>query len=390
MRIAFMNNYDTLRHERQWREAPDRYPSHHLWGVPHLRRLGYAVEILPYADDDTRRTFGGHVGLLGDSVQQRLVLRNRRSLDLVYSGHQNSALGLAAMRRLGLFDVPLVGVLHRSYAPGLKSRAFVRTVLAGYDRLLVFSDGVRRAIHADFGLPLDRLSVIDWGMDLRAADWTPPDPASGAGAFVLSVGKTFRDFPTMIAGHRATGVPLRAIGWSSVDDPRGERLPPWIAVEGTAVPWPDLAPLYRACLAVAIPVDPARARAPANTCGLTSLLDAMAFGRAVIMTRVNGQAVDVEAEGIGLHVEPGDAEGWAAAVARLRDDPAATAAMGRRARRLAETRFNIDRFGRTLADVVCDLLPARRGAPGPSRVIPRSAADAADRTREHAQVGHAP
>jgi hypothetical protein len=146
MRIAFMNNYDTLRHERQWREAPDRYPSHHLWGVPHLRRLGYAVEILPYADDDTRRTFVGHVGLLGDSVQQRLVLRNRRSLDLVYSGHQNSALGLAAMRRLGLFDVPLVGVLHRSYAPGLKSRAFVRTVLAGYDRLLVFSDGVRSTV----------------------------------------------------------------------------------------------------------------------------------------------------------------------------------------------------------------------------------------------------
>ena len=277
MRIAFMNNYDTLRHERQWREAPDRYPSHHLWGVPHLRRLGYAVEILPYADDDTRRTFGGHVGLLGDSVQQRLVLRNRRSLDLVYSGHQNSALGLAAMRRLGLFDVPLVGVLHRSYAPGLKSRAFVRTVLAGYDRLLVFSDGVRRAIHADFGLPLDRLSVIDWGMDLRAADWTPPDPASGAGAFVLSVGKTFRDFPTMIAGHRATGVPLRAIGWSSVDDPRGERLPPWIAVEGTAVPWPDLAPLYRACLAVAIPVDPAR-----------QPQDEVAFGARVTVTDAAG------------------------------------------------------------------------------------------------------
>jgi hypothetical protein len=64
--------------------------------------------------------------------------------------------------------------------------------------------------------------------------------------------------------------------------------------------------------------------------------------------------------------------------------------MGRRARRLAETRFNIDRFGRTLADVVSDLLPAGRGAPDPSRVFPRTAADAADRTRERAQVGRSP
>jgi glycosyltransferase involved in cell wall biosynthesis len=362
MRIAFLNNYDALRHERLWREAPDRYPSHHLWGVPHLRVIGHSVEILPYPDDDTLRTYGRHVGLLGDPVQQRHVLGRRRDFDLVYSAHQNSALGLALLRRLGLFAKPVIGVIHRSYAPDLRSRAFVSTILAGYDRLIVFSDEVRRALHRDFGLPLDRLPLVDWGMDLSTARWTPPDPAPGPDAFMLSVGKTFRDFPTMISAHRRTGMPLTAIGWSSVDDPQGTHLPPGVTVIGKAVAWPDLAPLYRACFAVAIPVDPARATGPANTCGLTSLLDAMAFGRAVIMTRVNGKAIDVEAAGIGLHVDPGDADGWTRAIERLRADPEGTAAMGRRARALAESRFNIDRFSAAVAEIVRDV-----GASGPTR-----------------------
>ncbi|MFN8721274.1 MAG: glycosyltransferase family 4 protein [Rhodospirillales bacterium] len=363
MRIIFMNNYDALRHERLWREAPDSYPSHHLWGVPHLRAIGHDVEILPYPDDDTRRWYGGHIGLFGDPVQQRAVLARRSRTDLVYSGHQNSALGLAFLRRLGLLRIPVIGVVHRSYRPSARSRAFVKAMLEGYDRPLMFSDLIRRDLNRSFGVPMERMPLLDWGMDMRTAPWKPAPPTLPRDAFMLSVGKTYRDFPTMIEGHRRTGMPLKGIGWSSVEDTRGAPRPPHVEVVERAVQWSDLAPLYRSCFAVAIPVDPERATGFANTCGLTSLHDAMAFGRPVIMTRTIGQAIDVERERIGIHVAPGDADGWTRAIETLRSDPALAAEMGRRARHLAETRFNIDRYGRMLANVVDDVAlrdPIRR------------------------------
>lgn len=372
MRIVFMNNYDALRHERLWQAEPHRYPSHHLWGVPQLRAAGHEVEILPFADDDTKRSFGRHVGVLGDPHQQRLALARRRGLDLVYAAHQNSALGLAGLRRLRLLGVPVVGMLHRSYPPSAATRAFVHGLLAGYDRILVFSELVRDRLCADFGVPAWKVPVLDWGMDLAAVPAEAAEAPPAPEPFVLSVGKTFRDFPTMIEAHRRTGVALKAIGWSTVPDPEGRPLPPGIEVEEKAVHWPDLAPLYRACAAVAIPVDPVRALGFANTCGLTSLLDAMAYGRPVIMTRTTGQAIDVEREGIGLHVEPGDADGWTRALETLVRDPAAAREMGRRGRRLAEERFNIDRFSRQLEEVAREVVSAGRGrrvrrpAPQPS------------------------
>jgi len=66
--------------------------------------------------------------------------------------------------------------------------------------------------------------------------------------------------------------------------------------------------------------------------GITSLLEAMAMGKAVVVTRTEGQT-DVVIDGTtGLYVAPGDTQGWRTALARLRDDAALRARLGRNAR----------------------------------------------------------
>ncbi len=75
--------------------------------------------------------------------------------------------------------------------------------------------------------------------------------------------------------------------------------------------------------------------------GLT-LLEAMAAGAALVAAR-SGAAEVVVADGkTGLLVPPGDADALTAALESLMRDPAAAAAMGRRARERAVTEFSLD------------------------------------------------
>lgn len=91
------------------------------------------------------------------------------------------------------------------------------------------------------------------------------------------------------------------------------------------------------CLCVVIPI----LRSQVNYCvGLTSVVEAMAMGKPIISTRNPYSPVDLEKEQIGFFVD--DAASWEKAVRFLADHPEEAAAMGRRARLLAERSFNID------------------------------------------------
>jgi glycosyltransferase involved in cell wall biosynthesis len=70
--------------------------------------------------------------------------------------------------------------------------------------------------------------------------------------------------------------------------------------------------------------------------GLTSLVDAMALGKPVIMTRNPYIDLDIEACGIGKWVDPGDVDGWADAIDWFDRHPDESHEMGRRARALVD------------------------------------------------------
>ena len=74
------------------------------------------------------------------------------------------------------------------------------------------------------------------------------------------------------------------------------------------------------------------------------LLEAMAFGRATVSSRVLGSGMSwvVEDEVTGLMVPPRDVEALATALARLRDDPALAARLGRGGQERFRTHFSIE------------------------------------------------
>jgi len=92
--------------------------------------------------------------------------------------------------------------------------------------------------------------------------------------------------------------------------------------------------------------------------GLT-VVEAMACGRAVVVSAAGGAAELFTDGRDGLGVAPGDAAGLAAAVRRLAEDAALRARLGAAARATAEARFDAAAYGPRLAAVYRRLLSGR-------------------------------
>ncbi len=158
---------------------------------------------------------------------------------------------------------------------------------------------------------------------------------------ICAAGLEWRDYPTLIEAVRPLTdlrVKLAAASpWSKrVNETEGRSLPPH--VEARRYAYDELRLLYAASAFVVAPLYENDFQA-----GVTTLLEAMAMGKAVIVTRTEGQGSDVVTDGEnGLTVAPGDVDGWRAAIARLREDTALRDQLGRNARRWVEENASLE------------------------------------------------
>ena len=141
--------------------------------------------------------------------------------------------------------------------------------------------------------------------------------------FVLSAGRTWRDYPALLAAAGEIRAPIVVICGDR--DLRHAAIPPNVTVLREVPRERYLDHLCR-CDAVALPL----AQIGRST-GQVVMLEAMALGKPVVVTRSPG-IVDYLRDGEnGLLVEPGDAAGLARAVRRLLDDGALADRLTKRA-----------------------------------------------------------
>lgn len=346
LRVLFMNDYGMEQAFLEWRRG--EYPGQHLFGMTGAEANGIELDILPFARFHRLKAVSAR--RFGDLDQQLRVLLYRRPYDVLYSGSQYDTMALAVLRRLGLFRRPIIATAHHLAKGPLARPKVFRLFFGGHDRLLCMSGDIYRQLRDELGMPPEKLELVEWGVDLdfyRPGESHQPEEKP----FILSAGKTKRDFQLLADALGGTRHPVR-IYCSAQSAPRLD--PMWENVEvlfnqerpdqSDAVPMSVLLEEYRRCLAVAIPLQATETR---GTTGLTSLLEAMAMGRPVIMTQ--NSFMDIEEAGVGITVAPGDAQGWRQAVERLFDRPEEAQAMGRRARQLSEERFGLGLYSARVA-----------------------------------------
>ena len=127
---------------------------------------------------------------------------------------------------------------------------------------------------------------------------------------------------------------------------RRDGLPPNITIHNQ-LSQRALRDLYSRSRFVVVPLHPADFDA-----GVTTICEAMAMGKALIVTRTRGQ-VDVVREGVhGLYVPPGDPRALRQAIEYLLHHPEEAVRMGRASRELAEAQHALDKYVQRVAEIV--------------------------------------
>jgi glycosyltransferase involved in cell wall biosynthesis len=361
MKILCLFDYDSADLSwKRWQNKEEREsPEHHLWGITHLHKYEIDVDILPYKKFELIKKIGEKLKL-GDLDQQLRVILIAHQYDLIYSTCQTSTLMLALLHILGIFKTPIVVKLERPFKNNSLNKILLILLAKAHTKILCLSSKTENQLRDDFGINKDKLALLDWGPDLPSYDdYEFSSRDVNDRKIFVSAGNESRDYDIIVQAFSELDCTLK-VYCSSKSAPVMTSLPSNVKIQYNhknplsldwkALSWKELLSEYAKAFAIAIPLYIPAARIDTTPLyGLTSLLDAMAMGKPVIMTKHRQANIDIEKEKIGLWVELGDIQGWQQAVSYLVEHPEEAQEMGQRGRLLAEQKYNLENFSSQLA-----------------------------------------
>ena len=367
MRVLILFNFDLFCILKEWQQ--EGHSGHHLWGATELPKYGIEVDFLEYEKFKPLKQLSQKLRLLGDLDQQVRILGCSHRYDAIFSAHHLTTALLTFLRKVGLLRTPVISINHRALKKSLFAQFYTALFVEGNDRVLCFSEATKNHLQNDFGIARSKLDVLPWCIDIEYEKLRKEniDYDLSSSQYILSSGRTFRDYETLLSAFEQIEYPLRILGCSPVAGEKDVRslftdisqVPANISFVDRFIPTPEAIDEIKKAYAVAIPLK-ITPNEPGNTFGVTSLFEAMALGKAVIITRNNYLGIDVEREGIGLVVEPGDVDGWREAITFLLKNPQRAQEMGRKGRYLIETKYNLEVFGKALTQQILRAVDASK------------------------------
>lgn len=241
-----------------------------------------------------------------------------------------------------------VTIAHRLTAK--KKQAFYRyfKLFRQMDEIFVYASAQYEFACESLGIPRSRLRLIPFHAD---HDFYRPFHAEyERDDQICAAGLEWRDYPTLISAVSELSnlrVLLAAASpWSKHrSEISGTPLPAHVST--SSYEYDELRTLYAESSFVVVPLYENDFQA-----GITTILEAMAMGKPLIVSGTQGQTDVIVHEENGLYVVPGDVEGLRAAIERLHGDPALRRRLGRAARQWVEERATLDRW---VGDIVAGL-----------------------------------
>lgn len=339
MRVYFYHTQDTARIVQEWKEGI--FPAHFLYGALQLEKYGIEViwhdqiHLYKRVRDTWKATWK--------------ILTCRKPYDALYATHTRGIEPIILLHAIGLYRRPIVVWHHQ---PIVKARSRIREMLArlfyrGMDHMIFFSEKLIQDSLKSKKADPTRMSMVHWGADLAFYDSLRPDGKHPCP--FISTGKELRDFKTLTEAFNNTGLPLTLYAQKqqeglfrgmeikeNISLCFGERLMPY-----------ELSLLVAQSQCVCI-----CCQASNYTVGLTTVVEAMALGLPILCTRNPQMPMNLEAEGCGIYIEPGDREGWERAIRYITEHPEEAKEMGRKGRLIAEKYYNVEQCGKEVAKII--------------------------------------
>lgn len=314
------------------------------------------------------------------SVSQWLeAIRLSPHMDVIFSHTEKVGLPLAFALKWLRIRTPHVLTIWRitSADAGQASRKawLMRQTKEMFASIVVWSSNQRRILIEELGVPEHIVHWVPYGVDTdfwrpmdpptaapratataHAAPSTSPSPPSTSPSsatttstsserpLICSVGMEMRDFPTLVRALEGTDIRCHiATGLA-----RGElfgtvrrlydlkSLPDGLTIGKRS--FTELRELYARSQLVVIPLLPTD-----SDNGLTTMVEAMAMGKTVVCSKVEGQ-VDILTHGLtGFYVPQGDPAALREMLLRLLADPDLVRRIGRQARAYVESEHGLER-----------------------------------------------
>jgi glycosyltransferase involved in cell wall biosynthesis len=274
-------------------------------------------------------------------IAQALEARRRaKSYDVVMTWSERHSVAVAALFAVTRVETAHLALMFWISKPSV--RLPLRLFRSGIDRIVTWSSVQRSVAIERVGFRPEDVVLVRHPVDLKFFH-----PMDRDREIIFSAGSTMRDFDTLV--RAVTGLPvtvriaaslvvvLQGLRVAAVDVGKELVRPPNVQVE-------SMSPLqvregYASAQVVVVPLLPCDIDA-----GVNVVLEAMAMGRPVIVTRTVGQ-VDVIDDGInGYFVDPLDADELKAKIQAIRENPSAAEQVGRRARVYAEQNHSLEDF----------------------------------------------
>lgn len=291
------------------------------------------------------------------------IFRARHDYDVLVTDSEQVGLPLGIMLRLSRSRCRHVLVVH---AVSTRLKGFLIRHLVGEGvSCYVFHSQPTEPVLDRLGVPPGRRRLVPYMVD--STFWFPTNIEPKRQ--ICAVGQENRDYPTLIEAVRGLDVRVEiAAGspWSETgDSTRGAKLPGNVNVRRRD--YRELRHLYAESMFTVVPLVENDMQA-----GITSVVETMAMGRAVVVTRTRGQVGTVRHQHDGLEVPPGDASALREAILWLLDHPKESRCLGSEGRRTIEAGMTIEHFIERMAEVVTAVAsPSFSAAAGPAREAAR-------------------
>ncbi|QAY74715.1 hypothetical protein ET445_16600 [Agromyces protaetiae] len=276
-RVLFLNNYPPR--EALRRVRAEEYPAQHLWGTWELQG-DFEWEMAPRTTAELaarrpwiRRIANYMLPIFGDPLQELYAIRAR--CDVIYAADQQSVVGLAALKRLGLFRRPIVMVAHNG--PRI---AWTRWWMKAVDVVIVLSEPVKARLASQLGDSV-QIEILTFGPSLDSPVYGFRHAEAMRELDFVAAGKSNREYSLLrkvAREQRLDGVIFT--GRETEEYSRGNLT----RTQGGATYTEVLGAMVRARWCVIPLKDPDRLS------GLTEVADALALGTPVIVQGARGFA----------------------------------------------------------------------------------------------------
>ena len=296
-------------------------------------------------------------GLPAAQVTEAFLLRDEHDGTLAWADRLGLPLALLAKLTRSRPDLVMVSV---ALSSPKKAIPLQRLRLHTHFAAIVTKGTAQLEIAASrLGVPREKLHL-----GVHAVDelfWTPRSGDASEDGPIVAVGWEERDYATLLRAASGLDLPFElAIG--SIAAPNSTGVSPSPLGELTTnvrlhanLSFVELRELYARARFVVVPLKDVEFDA-----GVTAIAEAMAMGKAVVVSKTRGQRDLLRDGQQGRYVPPGDPGALREVIERLADDEAATADMGRAGRALIERRHTLDRYVGELADLLNDAVASAR------------------------------